>query len=82
MELLVQAWKSYAHLHAFDTANPAIVEGLMWTAMAAAALKRLLAHMPPLLLEVPRSTRKVAMCAVHVLGGLGQALQTGDVAGL
>src|SRR2546428_5864233 len=30
----------------------------------------------------PMSTRKVAMCAVHVLGGIVQALKTGDVAGL
>ena len=36
-------WKSYANLHAFDTENPAIVEGLIWTAIAAAALKRFLA---------------------------------------
>ena len=28
------------------------------------------------------STRKVAMCAVHVLGGIVQALKTGDVARL
>jgi len=28
------------------------------------------------------STRKVAMCAVHVLGGIVQALKTGDIAGL
>ena len=28
------------------------------------------------------STRKVAMCAVHVVGGIVQALKTGDVAGL
>jgi hypothetical protein len=28
------------------------------------------------------STRKVAMCAVHVLGGMVQALKSGDVAGL
>src|SRR2546428_12832007 len=30
----------------------------------------------------PMSTRKVAMCAVHVLGGIVQALKTGDMAGL
>ena len=36
----MKEWKSYANLHAFDTANPAIVEGLMWTAIATAALKR------------------------------------------
>ncbi|HSX77231.1 MAG TPA: IS4 family transposase [Candidatus Saccharimonadia bacterium] len=82
VELLFKEWKSYANLHAFDTENPAIVEGLIWAAIAAAALKRFLAHMPQRLLEVPMSTRKVAMCAVHVLGRIVQALKTGDVAGL
>src|SRR6476620_9032091 len=82
VELLFKEWKSYANLHAFDTENPAIVEGLIWAAIAAAALKRFWAHMPQLLLEVPRSTRKVAMCAVHALGGIVQALKIGDVAGL
>jgi len=82
VELLFKEWKSYANLHAFDTANPAIVEGLIWAAIAAAALKRFLAHMTQRLLEVAMSTRKVAMCAVHVLGGIVQALKTGDVAGL
>jgi hypothetical protein len=82
VEGLVKAWQSSAHLHAFDTENPAIVEGLRWTAIAAAALKRFLAHMTQLLLAVPMSTRKVAMCAVHVFGETVQALKTGDVAGL
>jgi hypothetical protein len=81
-ELLLKEWKSYANLHAFDTENPAIVEGLIWTAIAAAALKRFLAHMTQLLTEVPMSTRKVAMCAMHVLGDLVEALKSGDVAGL
>ena len=82
VELLFQEWQSYANLHAFDTAHPAIVEGLIWAAIAAAALKRFLASMTQLLAEVPMSTRKGAMCAVHVLGGMVQALKTGDVAGL
>jgi hypothetical protein len=82
VELLFKEWKSYANLHAFDTANPAIVAGLIWAAIAAAALKRFLAHMAQLLLEVPMSTRKVAMCATHVLGDIVQALKTGDIAGL
>ena len=82
VELLFKEWKSYANLHAFDTTNAAIVEGLIWAAIAAAALKRFLAHMTQLLVEVPMSTRKVAMCAVHVLGGIVRALQSGDVAGL
>jgi hypothetical protein len=38
--------------------------------------------MTQLLAEVSMSTRKVAMCAVHILGGIVQALKTGDVAGL
>jgi Transposase DDE domain len=82
VELLFKEWKSYANLHAFDTTKVAIVEGLIWTAIAAAALKRFLAHMTQLLAEVPMSTRKVAMCAVHVLGAIVRALQSGDVAGL
>src|SRR5438477_412409 len=82
VELLFKEWKSYANLHAFDTANPTIVEGLIWAAIAAAALKRFLAYMTQLLAEVPISTRKVAMCAVHVLGAIVRALQSGDVARL
>ena len=81
-ELLFKEWKSSANLHAFDTANTALVEGLIWTAIAAAALKRFLAHMTQLLAEVPMSTRKVAMCALHVLGDLVEALKRGDVVGL
>ena len=65
-EWRLKEWKSYANLHAFDTENPAIVEGLMWTAIAAAALTRFLTSMTQLLAAVPMSTRKVAMCAGHV----------------
>src|SRR5262249_49803516 len=65
-----------------DTAKAVIVEGLIWTALAAAALQRFLASMTQLLAAVPRSTRKVAMCAVHVLGNIARALQSGDVRGL
>src|SRR6266849_3170886 len=82
MELLFKEWKSYANLHAFDTENPATVDGLTSAAIAASAPTRLLAHMTQPLVEVPMSTRKVAMCAVHVLGGIVQALKTGDVVGL
>ena len=75
----MKEWKSYANLHAFDTENAAIVEGLIWTAIAAAALKRFLAHMTQLIVQVPMSTRKVAMCATHVLGDVVEALKTGNV---
>src|SRR5438876_6839073 len=78
VELLFKEWKSYANLHAFDTANPVIVEGLIWVAIAAAALKRFFAHITQLLTAVPMSTRKVAMCAVHVLGDVVEALKSGD----
>ena len=82
VELLFKEWKSYANLHAFDTTNAVIVEGLMWIAIAAAARKRFLAHMTHRLLEVPMSTRKVAMCAMYVLGDVVDALKRGDEAGL
>src|SRR6266550_3846460 len=79
VELLFKEGKSYANLHAFDTTNPAIVEGLIWAAIAAAALKRFLAYMTQILAEVPMSTRKVAMCAGHVLGEIVQTLKARDV---
>src|SRR5256712_4391397 len=82
VELLFKEWKSYANLHAFDTANPALVEGLIGAAIAAAALKRFLAHMTQLLTQVPMSTRKAAMCAIHVLGDVIEALKRGDVVAL
>src|SRR5262252_5851065 len=59
-----------------------MVEGLIWTARAAAALTRFVAHMTPLLAAVPMSTRNVARWAVHVLGDSGRAVQHRDVAGL
>ena len=82
VELLFKEWKSYANLHAFDTEKAAIVEGLIWTAIAAAALKRFLAYMTQLLAEAPMATRTVAMGAVHVIGNIVRALQSGDVPGL
>ena len=78
-----KAWQSYATLPAFDTANPAIVEGLIWTAIAAAALTRFWTPRTPLLVAVPIFTRRVAMDAVHVRGGIVRALEdSGDVGGL
>jgi hypothetical protein len=40
VELLWKAWKADANLHAFATEHPAIVEGVRWTAIAAAVLNR------------------------------------------
>jgi hypothetical protein len=78
----LKEWKAYAQLHAFDTTNPALVEGLIGVASAAAARTRFLAHMTPRLTEVPMATRKVALCALHGFGNLVEALKRGDVAGL
>ena len=82
VEVLLKAWQSSAHVPAFETANPTRVEGLLWTAMAAAALTRFLAPMTHRLAEVPMSTRKGAMGAIPVLGTLVEAFKRGDLAGL
>ena len=74
IELLFKEWKSYANLHAFNTANPAIAEGLVWAAIGAAAMKRYLAHLTQVLHGVQVSTRKVAMCAHQVLARVIDAL--------
>jgi len=76
VELLFKEWKSYANLHAFDTEKAAIVEGLIWAAIAAAALKRFLAHATQLIAGVIISTRKAAMCVTYVVGDIVQALKT------
>ena len=79
VELLFKEWKSYANLHAFDTANPDIAEGLIWASIIAAALKRFLAHATQLACRVATSTRKVAMCAAYPLRLLVSALKTGSL---
>ena len=61
IELLVKEWKSYANLHAFQTANPSIAEGLIWASLAAALLKRFVAHVTELVVtDVEISTRHAA----------------------
>lgn len=77
VELLFKEWKSYANLHAFNTESPEIAEGLIWSSIIAAALKRFLAHATQLAARVETSTRKVAMCAAYPLRLLGDALKSG-----
>jgi len=74
VELCFKEWKSYANLHRFDTANEHVAEGLIWASLCAACLKRFLAHAAQLVGGVPISTRRVAMCARHILGPLFAAL--------
>ena len=82
IELLFKEWKSYANLHAFDTSNHSIAEGMIWAAIGAALLKRLLAHTTQLVKGVEISTRKVAMCAHHVLDNIFAVLATESTRGL
>lgn len=74
IELLFKEWKSYAHLQAFDTANPHIAEGLIWASLCAATLKRYCAHITQRLFAVAMSTHTVAKCIHHVLSDVLRAL--------
>ena len=78
IELCFKEWKSYANLHQFDTANAHIAEGLIWASLCAAVLKRFLAHAAQRVGDGPAmSTRRVAMCARHILDELVSALLIG-----
>jgi len=68
IELLFKEWKSYANLHEFASANPALVEGLIWASLGAAALKRSLAHASQRAGgHTAISTQVTAMVGVHIL---------------
>ena len=67
IELLFKEWKSYANLHAFDTSNPYLAEGLIWAALCAATLKRFCAHLTQRLNNVAISTHIAAKCGHRVL---------------
>ena len=77
IELYFKEWKSYANLHQFDTANPHIAAGLIWASLCAAVLKRFLAHAAQRVGRTAMSTRRVAMCAHHLLDDLVAALLRG-----
>jgi len=68
IELLFKEWKSHSNLHAFDTSNPNIAEGLIWASLCAATVKRYCAHVTQRITRVAMSTRIVAKCIRHVLG--------------
>jgi hypothetical protein len=52
-------------------ANPALIEGLIWASLCAAALKRSLAHASQRAGQgIAISTRIVAMCGAHILHDL------------
>ena len=67
IELLFKDWKSYSNLHAFDTSNPYLAEGLIWASLCSAILKRYCALMTQPLTQLPISTHKAALCFYHVM---------------
>jgi hypothetical protein len=67
VELLFKECKSHSNLHAFDTANPNIAEGLIWASLCAATVKRYCAHMTQRIARIAISTHIVAKCIRHVL---------------
>ena len=76
IERCFKEWKSYANLRVFDTANPHIAEGLIWASLCAAVLKRFLAHAAQRVSAgTAMSTRRVTMCAHHILQALVTALR-------
>jgi hypothetical protein len=78
IERCFKEWKSYANLHKFDTANPHIAAGLIWASLCAAIVTRFLAHAAQRVGDgTAISTRRVAMCAHHILKDLVSALLRG-----
>jgi len=51
-----------------NTANEHIAAGLIWASLCAAVLERLLAHAAQIVGGKPISTRRVWMCAGHIIG--------------
>jgi hypothetical protein len=76
IELLFKEWKSYANLRKFGTANKYIVRGLIWASLAAAIIKRFIAHSAEASVAAPISTRTTAMCARIFVPKLIAALRT------
>lgn len=71
VELVFKEWKSFSNLHEFASANPHLVEGLIWASLCAAALKRSLAHVTQrATARVAISTQRAAMCGLHILHDL------------
>lgn len=77
VELIFKEWKSFANLHKFDTANPYIAEGLIWSSLCAATVKRFLAHSTQKATGKAISTHKVAKCAKYFLPQLMEHLLEG-----
>ena len=77
IELLFKELKSYANLHKLSTTKETIAEGMIWAALAAAFLKRYLAHACQRVCGLPISTRRAAMCGHQVVVGLCDSAKRG-----
>lgn len=78
VERLFKEWKSHTNLHKFDTEKEEISESLIWSSLAASAMKRFLAHAAEQLLEVVISTRKASMPSAYEFPALFRALRSGE----
>lgn len=80
VELLFKEFKSEANLHRFVTRKENIVRGLIWSALCAAALKRILAQMTQNLIysQYAISTQRAARCGQYILTRLLRALRPGS----
>jgi hypothetical protein len=75
VELIFKELKSYANLRAFQTTKEPIARGLIWAALAAALLKRFLAHATQVVHDgLETSTRRTAMALTYKLPKVIEAL--------
>lgn len=78
IERCSKAWKSWADLVKFDTANPHIAAGLIWASLCAATLRRFFVHAAQLAGgRTAISTRRVAVRAHLLPTTIIQALMRG-----
>lgn len=67
IELAFKDWKSDANLHAFQSKQRWIVEGLIWASLCAAFLKRAIAHCAQLITGKRMSPRISAMAGAQLM---------------
>jgi len=67
IELVFKDWKSDANLHAFQSEQRYIVEGLIWASLCAAFLKRAIAHWAQLITGKRVSVRLAAMSGAQLM---------------
>ena len=75
VELLFKEFKSHASLKKLNTAQPAIVTGLIWASLLAALVKRTLVAVAERVTRNPVSTLKTAMLGFVILPLILQALR-------